>query len=185
MAERRHHVLLVEDHPFIREIEERALRGAGYRVAACDSVPRAIALARDVRFDLLVTDGEIGDRTGEELIESVRRSDPGFPVVFASSRPPSIRDEGIRTLRKPFVGEDLVEAVSRALGACRRNGPRSEGPRGGGRVFGRNEDLGGARRRGSAKRPHPFRGSAAEAALPDRLPEGRARRPDGTRSSGS
>ena len=65
-------VLLVEDAPFVREILERILTAAGYCCEAVENGAGALAAAAATRFDLIITDYDMPDLDGCELIARLR-----------------------------------------------------------------------------------------------------------------
>jgi signal transduction histidine kinase len=79
-------VLLVEDEPAVRDVTQRALEGFGYTVLPASSGEEALrtASAAGGGFDLLLTDVEMGDMTGPQLAERLRRDYPAVAVVFMS-----------------------------------------------------------------------------------------------------
>lgn len=69
-------ILLVEDNEPTRQILARLLRRNGHEVHPAGTVAAALQLARERRFDLLVTDLGLPDGTGLELMRAVREIRP-------------------------------------------------------------------------------------------------------------
>jgi two-component system CheB/CheR fusion protein len=65
-------VLLVEDHVATREAIERALRGQGYQVRSAGRLTEAMTAADGYDFDLLLTDLELPDGSGLELMSLLK-----------------------------------------------------------------------------------------------------------------
>jgi CheY-like chemotaxis protein/anti-sigma regulatory factor (Ser/Thr protein kinase) len=64
-------ILLVEDHQDTARVLRRILEKAGYGVSHAGSVQAALELARQRRFDLLVSDLGLPDGTGLELMRAL------------------------------------------------------------------------------------------------------------------
>lgn len=83
-----HHVLLVDDAPFFRNMLAPVLKAAGYVVTPASSVDEAIALLHGGRrFDVVVTDIEMPGKDGFELASAVRANPrtANLPVIGLSS----------------------------------------------------------------------------------------------------
>ncbi|CAH1660542.1 MULTISPECIES: hybrid sensor histidine kinase/response regulator [unclassified Chelatococcus] len=121
-------VLLVDDSEFFRSMLAPLLRASGYRVLVADGVEGALAtLALPRLVDVVVTDLEMPDRSGFDLIESLR-AEPrfaGLPVIALSSyvSPPIVeraRKLGVVNFVAKFDRSGLVEALSAVLNARSR-----------------------------------------------------------------
>jgi PAS domain S-box-containing protein len=116
-------VLLVEDEQAVRELIERMLTSAGYRVMSAESGEGAIAASKACPgdIDLLVTDVVMPSISGRELAGLLRREHPSLKVLYMSGyTDETIVEQGIRSPRdnfvmKPFGREQLLKAVRDAL----------------------------------------------------------------------
>jgi two-component system response regulator HydG len=115
-------VLLVEDDPDTARFIIRVLRSrAGLDVAHAASPARALPLLGEQRFDLVVTDIEMPDMTGIELLEEVRRRAPGLPVVVVTAHATvdnavgALRSRADEFLRKPLRPDSLAATVTGLL----------------------------------------------------------------------
>jgi two-component system cell cycle sensor histidine kinase/response regulator CckA len=115
-------ILVVEDHDMLREVLERTLVRSGFVVLSASNGVEAIARFHAVAVDLVVTDMEMPQSDGFELIGALRRERPGVAIVAVSGAERVLRDPraveklGIKALHvKPVSGADLVDAVRRAL----------------------------------------------------------------------
>jgi CheY-like chemotaxis protein len=111
-------VLVVEDDALLALDIEQALLDAGARsVRLCPSTSEALALLRDHRFDAIVLDVHLADRSDgwaiAELVDSVGPRPPR--IVFSTGAPQEI-PEGIAelgtVLAKPYHPRELVRAVA-------------------------------------------------------------------------
>lgn len=116
-ASRGETILLVDDDSMVREVIAGLLEGNGYSVIACESPLEAMAIARERRIDLLLTDVVMRHMSGGQLAEQM----PGLKVVFmsgytddATARLSHVRDGG-RFLEKPITARELLRAVRTAL----------------------------------------------------------------------
>lgn len=118
-------VLLVEDEVAVRNLAAQILRGAGYRVLSAANAQEALCIwrAQAGSIDLLASDLVMpGQQKGNELAELLQREKPGLPVLLLSGYNPetipgaqTLRRE-VHFLQKPFTPEQLLHAVSEALG---------------------------------------------------------------------
>lgn len=79
-------VLVVDDEPAICELLVDALADTGYEVCTACSGREAINLAREQNPDIIVTDIELGDRNGLDVIDDVRSNVGDIPAVVITGR---------------------------------------------------------------------------------------------------
>jgi CheY-like chemotaxis protein/anti-sigma regulatory factor (Ser/Thr protein kinase) len=115
-------ILVAEDDPRIRTILERFLGAAGYDVTACENGREALeAFEGGKPFDLVLTDVNMPEVDGEELLRRIKARAPRMPVIVLTARndPQLItalfKNDAYRYLSKPFTREDLQAVVSAAL----------------------------------------------------------------------
>ena len=128
-------ILVAEDDTRIRMVLERFLQMAGYDVSAHpDGRPALEALdaARaegTTGFDLVVTDINMPDMSGDELLREVKAREPNLAVVVLTARsdPQTITEcfkhDAYRYLVKPFTREQLEKVVAAALEESRETSP--------------------------------------------------------------
>jgi two-component system, cell cycle sensor histidine kinase and response regulator CckA len=119
------HVLVVDDEVAITAVVARNLRRLGYEVTTCGSVSAGLlALATDTPFDAIVTDHELADDSGLELIRRSARPNLAPRVVLCTGHlEPAVRARaealGVRRfLLKPFETGELSAAIA-AIRAAR------------------------------------------------------------------
>ncbi len=126
-ADRRKHILLVEDDPPIRDLFVEVLEAEGYAVVACVTPVQATLLLQRVSFDLVITDGFSSVPGGvlASTADVIRCADP-TPVVLCSAHPVNVADAvaaGFRdVITKPFDLETVIGQVTRCLEASLRQG---------------------------------------------------------------
>ncbi|MBV8757710.1 MAG: response regulator [Deltaproteobacteria bacterium] len=112
--------LVVDDSRAIREAMTSMLGREGWIVDVAEDGARALQMTRQLRYDLVVTDLEMPELGGFELIAHLRKDDrfKTTPIVIITSRAnPEHRrrakDLGVRALvAKPITRRKLLEALA-------------------------------------------------------------------------
>jgi PAS domain S-box-containing protein len=107
-------VLLVEDQAAVRRLTRRILETNGYRVLDTGDAETALALLRDNRIDILLTDVVMPQMSGVDLARRARAFLPALPVLFMSgfsghSALDAITDAPF--IQKPFAPQALVSKI--------------------------------------------------------------------------
>jgi CheY-like chemotaxis protein len=116
--------LIVDDNRELAENLAEILRDRGSEVAVAASGPEALEMARERRFDALLTDMRMPLMGGAQVVRRIRRIDPGVAVVVVTAYEgddalQAARREGLlAVLSKPVP----VERLLRLLEAARRDG---------------------------------------------------------------
>jgi PAS domain S-box-containing protein len=114
-------ILLVEDDPAVRELTERILTTAGYRVLIGVDGEHALAVARaHAGIDLLVTDVIMPGMNGQQLADRLTDLRPGLPVMFMSAYTRGVlthteENRTVAFLDKPFTAAALTEKIGSVL----------------------------------------------------------------------
>jgi FixJ family two-component response regulator len=125
-------VLVVDDDSSLRGAISSLLRSTGLRVETFGSVAEFLEANIPSTAGCLILDLRLPGRSGLELQAELVREDFRIPIIFISGHgdvPTTVRAMkagAIDFLTKPFRDEDLLEAVSAALGhdRARREGER-------------------------------------------------------------
>ena len=118
-GEDRKRVLLVEDHPDMRETAGQALALLGYDVISTDSAETALQEMQAAgRVDILLTDISLPGKSGLDLAALCVERFPQVKVIFASGYGEVSEDLGVRglSLPKPYGIEDLRAVLEAAAG---------------------------------------------------------------------
>jgi two-component system, OmpR family, phosphate regulon sensor histidine kinase PhoR len=120
-------ILVAEDSTDIRQLlEDTVLKPAGYAVRSVGDGMSALALARELKPDLIITDQNMPNLSGTELARRLHFDLPGIPVILITSEGSeglaveAMRSGVVDYLTKPFEAELLLAAVGRALAIGRR-----------------------------------------------------------------
>jgi len=120
-------ILVAEDNDFNAQLLEQLLVRRGHRVRLASDGRKALSLAEDGAFDLLLLDVHMPELDGFQVIQAIRereRSAGGhLPVVALTAR--SRKEDRERCLAagmddflaKPIQAPDLWEAIDRVVGA--------------------------------------------------------------------
>ena len=117
-------ILVVEDEESVRNLLERHLASAGYRVRTAGNAQEAIAQLglQSPRFQLLVSDVVMPGASGPDLARQLSTLDRALKVLLVSGYSPdqetveAASRMGWTFLPKPFSRTGLLEAVHLALG---------------------------------------------------------------------
>jgi len=111
-------ILVVDDRVGVLKIIGRFLCGKNLDVSLSDSPGKALRLCERMRFDLVISDFDLGEGTGIELICKIRKTQPKIKTILMSGNF-NFDEEMIKTeridafLRKPFDAEKLREVIGR------------------------------------------------------------------------
>jgi two-component system response regulator PilR (NtrC family) len=78
-------LLIVDDEPSMRELLQLVLRREGYAVETAENGRVALERLRERPFDLIISDIQMPDMTGIELLEQVRSSSPETVVIMITA----------------------------------------------------------------------------------------------------
>ncbi|MBI4773247.1 MAG: sigma-54-dependent Fis family transcriptional regulator [Deltaproteobacteria bacterium] len=118
-------ILVVDDDPDILGILESCLLPQGHQVFTASGVDEAMGLLGEHEMDLLISDVQMPDKGGLQLLEEVRKRQLGLPVIFLTgfgSIPEAvhaIKAGAVDYLTKPFSTEDLLNMVEKVLDSVR------------------------------------------------------------------
>lgn len=109
-------VLIAEDNAALRRVIALTLKGSGFEVTDAADGLRAWEIAEQESFDLVVTDQQMPQMSGLELVEKLRESETNgdTPVVLLTAKGMELELEALREaygvaamLHKPFSPSQL------------------------------------------------------------------------------
>jgi DNA-binding NtrC family response regulator len=123
-------ILVVDDNPAMRDTIRGWLSASGLQVEESGSSDEALAWLARRAADAVVTDLRMPGMDGFQLLEALRQSDPGLPVLVMTAQ--GGIEDAVRAMRlgaedflvKPFLMEELELKLARALARRAADGRR-------------------------------------------------------------
>jgi len=113
-------ILIVDDEANTLASLSRAFRLAGHEATVCDNAARALELARNTPFDLILSDVVMPRRDGLALLEDLKAAGVATPVIMMSGQAHiemavrATRLGALDFLEKPLSTEKLLVTVENA-----------------------------------------------------------------------
>jgi CheY-like chemotaxis protein len=122
---RRRRVLVADDSPVVCQLVQEILVSAGYSVQVVHDGTDALAAIREAEPDLVMSDMEMPNMNGFELLAEIRRRTQKLPVIMLTTRG-SVDDRQRATelganaylLKTGFKSQALLDLVTRFLPAA-------------------------------------------------------------------
>ncbi|CAM4215671.1 sigma-54 dependent transcriptional regulator [Zobellia roscoffensis] len=117
----RENILLVDDDINILELLQRHLQSMDYHTYKAVSVKEALYILKDTFIDLLITDIQMPEVDGLQLLKFTDEHYPEIPKLVITGYPSVdgalevIKSGAIDYLTKPFTKEELRQAVNKAF----------------------------------------------------------------------
>lgn len=114
-------ILIVDDEEDMCKVLAEVFRGNGYMTDTTLTVSEAVEKMKEVRYNLMITDIKLPDKSGIELLELVEKFSPGTAVIILTAFPDTetaikaLNHGAFSYLTKPFINNDLLNVVDRAL----------------------------------------------------------------------
>jgi EAL domain-containing protein (putative c-di-GMP-specific phosphodiesterase class I) len=114
-------VLLAEDDASLRGILELLLRGHGYSVSSVGTGGLAKEEIEKGQYDVILTDINMPEISGVDLLKWVRKHDLDVPVILMTGTPSTesavdaVNLGAFRYLLKPVEGKVILEHINRAV----------------------------------------------------------------------
>ncbi|WP_324028163.1 sigma-54 dependent transcriptional regulator [Maribacter sp. BPC-D8] len=118
---RKENILIVDDDIDILELLQRHLQSMDYHTYKAVSVKEALFILKDTFIDLLITDIQMPEIDGLQLLKFANEHYPEIPKLVVTGYPSVegtlevIKSGGTDYLTKPFTKAELKEAVEKAL----------------------------------------------------------------------
>jgi len=114
-------ILVVDDDKSTRLMFARFLQAEGYQILEAESGDHALEILRAKSIDLIISDIEMANGNGFELLRKLRKVFPSPPpLIFASSKGGLNETDleamgAVRFLPKPVCQKELVNAIEDIL----------------------------------------------------------------------
>ncbi len=120
-------IMVVDDEPALVELLEESLAALGYEPVGYTSSEKALQAFRDNpdRFDLVLTDQQLPELSGTELVTRLKALRPKLPAILMTGHggeglEPRIRAAAIdAVMHKPVLSDDMAGCIARVLQAAR------------------------------------------------------------------
>ena len=126
-------ILVIDDQKDLAEVLLLALTQHGFEVKVASSGSEAIYLCSREKFDLLITDLNMPEMDGIQLIGNVRKLNPNQRIIVMTAHPSQwapwnrrlitrhletevLKDDEIKCVPKPFKMTDLFEIIKEFTG---------------------------------------------------------------------
>jgi len=112
----------VDDEPFVCDAVKMMLTLDGHEVYTANSAREALDVFEKDKFDLVITDFAMPVMKGDELAVAIKERAPGQPVIMITAYAEMLETSGNplsgvdRMISKPFLLDDLREAIAAVLG---------------------------------------------------------------------
>ncbi|MGO8928816.1 MAG: response regulator [Limisphaerales bacterium] len=116
-------ILVIDDEPDMRVLLEQTLKSAGHEVILAADGKEGVERYRTSSADLVITDLYMPNQEGLETISELRRRFPEVAIIAMSGKDAAVtmlsiaqKLGAVGVLRKPFLTDELIAAVAKALG---------------------------------------------------------------------
>jgi two-component system, NtrC family, response regulator HydG len=116
------HVLIIDDDEKIRKIITIQLHKSDYRIFEAEDREQAMGVLGREHIDVVLCDIKMKDTSGFVILEEIKNSRPGVPVIMLTGFIDKKVSERAKELgsydciTKPVRKEKLIETISRACG---------------------------------------------------------------------
>lgn len=121
MKLKKENILIVDDNYDMLELLQRNLKSFNFHAYKASSVTEAIEVLRSTSIDLLITDLQMPDINGIELIKYASEHFPSIPKLVITGFPSvdtainAVKSGALDYLIKPFTSEELKKAIQNCL----------------------------------------------------------------------
>ncbi len=122
------HILIVDDEEGLLHLMKMRLTAMGFAVTGCTTGREALAVAKNNRFDLAITDLRLGNEDGLDVTEELLRMHPGLPVIILTAHGSipnaveAMQRGAFGYLTKPFDDKELKAKIEEGLSPERMRG---------------------------------------------------------------
>ena len=121
LAKSPYHILVVDDDSSIRELNTEILIQSGYDVDAAEDGAAAWKALSEDRYDLMITDNNMPNVSGLELLKKIHAAHMPMPVIMATGKVPTEQLarcpwlNPAEILIKPYTMDEMLRTVRKIL----------------------------------------------------------------------
>ncbi len=114
-------LLIVDDDPYVLESISTLLKVCGHKVFTCDNAGDAITMVEKVRFDVVLTDINMPQVTGIDLLQNIHAYNQQIPVILMTAFAEldvavnAIKRGAFDFITKPYSPDYLLHTVEKAV----------------------------------------------------------------------
>ena len=114
-------ILVIDDKEMMRDSVAATLARKGHNVVAASTGLAALQRLGQRSFDAVITDLQMPEMDGLELLQEIRRIDEQLPVIFMTAygtvqtAVAAMKQGAFDYITKPFSGDELLVAIDRAI----------------------------------------------------------------------
>jgi DNA-binding NtrC family response regulator len=114
-------VLIIEDDRIVADALKIIMEDDGYEAVVALNASQGIEQARLRRFDLTITDVQLPDTSGLDVLTILRKKDPESPVIIITAHntteviTEAMARGAFQVLPKPFLPSELLDLARRAV----------------------------------------------------------------------
>lgn len=115
-------ILIVDDAATVRKLARFTLQKAGYEIVEAADGVEGLAAAQTQKFDLIITDLNMPNMNGLEMVGKLKESASTTPIFMLTTEASQEvaqkgKELGVRAwIVKPFIPESLLSAVQKIAG---------------------------------------------------------------------
>lgn len=117
----KNHVLIIEDDRGVADALKLIMEDCGYETVIALNAEQGIEQARLRRFDLTISDVQLPDMSGLDVLTFLREKDTELPVIIITAYfTPEVVTEALargafHVLSKPFLPSEILDLARRAV----------------------------------------------------------------------
>jgi DNA-binding NtrC family response regulator len=114
-------ILIVEDDASFRRVLEYQLTAAGHETTVAENGRRALELFSSRCYHAVITDLNLPEISGEEVLRQIKQRSPGTPVIILTafgsieSAVQAMKLGAFQYLNKPVNGDKLLRTIENAI----------------------------------------------------------------------
>jgi CheY-like chemotaxis protein len=107
-------VLVIDDNKIMRDILRGILEPEGYSVNSCENGPSALKLAEEKHFEIVLSDFQMPDMNGDEVVKLMRLQHPDSFIIgfsLANKKQVFLEAGANHFINKEQLVPDLISVI--------------------------------------------------------------------------